>query len=219
MVRTALPHTFTEYTRNEQLADKVVHLVAVVASVIATSVLIGLSISRQDFPTTLSVSIYGISTVAVFVISSVYHSTPASQKKALLRRCDHAAIFVKIAGTYTPLAYSIGGPLGRSILTAVWSIAVVGVALKLGGWRGGEKISVVLYLVQGWLVLLAIGPLRAALEPSEAALGVFGGVLYTVGCPFYLTKQLPFNNAIWHSFVLAASACFYAAILKAVVLR
>lgn len=160
-----------------------------------------------------------ISTVAVFVISSVYNSTPASEKKAFLPRCDHAAIFVKIAGTYTPLAYSIGGALGRSIPTAVWSIAVVGVALKLGGWRGGEKISVALYLVQGWLVLLAIRPLHDALEPSEATLCVFGGVLYTVGCPFYLAKRLSFNNAIWHSFVLASSACFYAAILKAVVLR
>lgn len=212
-------HNFTEYTQSEQLADKAVHAIAIAGSGVATLVLICLSLSRQDFATTLTVIIYGLATVAVFVISAAYHSTPASQTKAILRRCDHAAIFVKIAGTYTPLAFSIGGDLGWKLLLAVWSIAAVGVALKLGGWRGGEKISVALYLVQGWLVLFAVPPLRAALEPSELMLCLFGGGLYTAGSGFYLSKRLPFNNAIWHAFVLSASMCFYAAILKAVVLR
>ncbi len=211
---------FTTYTKDERIADGVVHVLGVVASLVAVSVLVVLAAVWRDPTTITSVSIYGAGTIAVFSISAAYHLTPPSQLKAFLRRCDHAAIFVKIAGTYTPLALiSIGGSLGVSLLAVVWAIAVIGVTMKLGGWRGGEKLSVALYLAQGWLIVLVIGPLREALETSELILCMIGGGLYTVGCIFYLAKNMPFNNVIWHGFVLLASACFYVAILKAVVLR
>jgi hemolysin III len=211
---------FTIYTRSERLADGVVHIVGVIASLVAISVLIVLSAQWRDPATITSVSVYGAGTLAVFCISAAYHLTPPTRAKAILRRFDHAAIFLKIAGTFTPFAViSIGGGVGSSLLAVVWSIAIIGIALKLAGWRGGEKLSVALYLAQGWLIVLAIGPMRAALETSELVLCMLGGGLYTLGCTFYLAKRMPFSNAIWHVFVLTASACFYAAILKAVVLR
>ena len=219
MTATTAPHTFKAYTRGEQIADGAVHVLGVVASMIAVTALIVLAAVWQDALTVMSVVIYGAGTLAVFCISAAYHLTPVSPAKVILRRFDHAAIFVKIAGTYTPFALvAIGGGWGLMVLALVWGVAVVGVSLKLGGWRGGEKISVALYLAQGWLIVLAIGPMREALDGTELVLCMIGGGLYTVGCAFYLAPKMPFNNAVWHLFVLVASACFYAAILKAVVL-
>ena len=218
--QTTVSDPFKAYTREERVADGVIHFVGVAASLIAITVIIVLAAVWQDARTIASVSIYGAGTVAVFLISAAYHLTPPSTTKAILRRFDHAAIFVKIAGTYTPLALvSIGGGWGQTLLWAVWSIAAVGVALKLSGWRGREGVSVALYLGQAWLIVLAIGPVREALETSELILCVVGGGLYTAGCAFYLASNMRFSNAIWHLFVLIASACFYVAILKAVVLR
>lgn len=217
--------TFKAYTPAERFADGAVHILGVIASVIAVTVLIVLAAVWQDAATIASVSIYGAGTVAVFAISAAYHLTPPSPAKAVLRRFDHAAIFVKIAGTYTPLALIvISGTLGETLLWMVWAIAAVGVAMKLWGWqiwdkRSGEIISVLLYLAQGWLVVWAIGPLTEALTGAELILCMLGGGLYTVGCAFYLASRMPFNNAVWHLFVLVASSCFYVAILKAVVLR
>lgn len=219
-MNTVSPSDFTMYSKGERLADGAVHILGVALSLIAISVLVALSAVWRDAATITSISIYGFGTLAVFAISAAYHLTPPTRAKAILRRFDHAAIFLKIAGTYTPFALvSIGGSLGWTLLAVVWGIAVFGMALKLGGWRGGEKISVALYLAQGWLIVLAIGPMREALETSELILCMVGGGLYTLGCGFYLAKRMPFNNAIWHVFVLSASACFYVAILKAVVLR
>lgn len=214
------PFAFKTYTRGERIADGAVHILGVLVSVVAITVMIVLAAVWRDGTTVLSVSIYGAGTIAVFAISAAYHLTPASALKAVLRRCDHAAIFVKIAGTYTPLAaLSIGGGWGMTLLVLVWGIAIVGVALKLGGWRGGDKISVALYLAQSWLIVLAVKPLMAALTSTELLLCAMGGVIYTIGTLFYLAPRMPYNNAVWHGFVLTASGCFYAGILMAVVLR
>ena len=208
------------YTDRERRFDGAVHILGVVSSLVAVLILIALSMMWQDARTTISVAIYGVSSATVFAISAAYHMVVDAARKAILRRLDHAAIFVKIAGTYTPFAMvSIGGSFGFKLLLAVWGIAVVGVALKLTGWRFGDKLSAGLYLAQGWLVLLALDPFREALEPVEMILCLLGGGLYTFGVAFFLATRLPHHNAIWHLFVLVASACFYAAILKAVVLR
>lgn len=209
-----------QYTDRERFFDGAVHILGVVSSIIAVVVLIALSTIWQDAWTTISVAIYGVSAATVFAISAAYHTVRAPALKAILRRFDHAAIFVKIAGTYTPFAMiSIGGSFGLKLLLAVWGIAVVGVTLKLAGWKAGKGLSASLYLAQGWLIVLAIGPFREALEPSELILCILGGLIYTAGVGFFLATRLPHHNAIWHAFVLTASACFYVAILKAVVLR
>lgn len=206
-------------TPNEKIADLVIHVLGVSASLVAVTVMLVLAVQWHDGWTILNLSIYGAGAIAVFAISAAYHLTPVSKAKRILRRLDHAAIFVKIAGTYTPFAaLSLGGGWGAALLGSVWGIAAVGVPMKLSGWRRAERISVALYLVQGWLILLAIGPLSQAMSTVALVLCLVGGVLYTVGVAFYLAVRLPFNNAIWHGFVLAASACMYASILNAVVL-
>lgn len=211
---------FKTYSRAERVADGAVHVLGVIASLIAVTAMIVMAAVWQDGATVAAIIAYGLGTMAVFSLSAAYHLTPPSYAKAILRRFDHAAIFVKIAGTYTPLVVlAIGGFIGYALLAGVWTIAVVGVWLKLTGWRGGEKISVALYLIQGWLVVAAIGPLRESLTSAELMLCMIGGGIYTVGCAFYLASRMAYNNAVWHLFVLVASACFYAAILMAVVLR
>ncbi len=208
------------YTDRERFFDNAIHVLGVVSSVIGIGALIGLSVFWRDATTVLSVSIYGVSVVAVFAISAAYHLIETPALKAIFRRFDHAAIFVKIAGTYTPFALvRIGGDYGLKLLAVVWGIAIVGVTLKLGGWRFGEKLSATLYLAQGWMIVFAIGPFHEALEPSELILCIAGGLLYTIGVGFFLATRLAYHNAIWHAFVLSASTCFYVAILKAVVLR
>ena len=209
-----------QYTDRERYIDGIVHVIGVVSSIVAVAVMIVLSLMWQDVQATLSVTIYGVSAATVFVTSAAYHHAQTSESKAIWRRLDHSAIFVKIAGTYTPFAMiSIGGWFGLKLLLTVWGVAVVGVTVKLAGWRFGNKLSAGLYLAQGWLILLALDPFRKALEPAEMILCLFGGGLYTIGVGFFLAARLPHHNAIWHVFVLAASACFYAAIFKAVVLR
>ncbi len=211
---------FEPDSRGERLADGAVHIIGVLASVIGVTAMIVLASVWQDGATVAAVVAYGLGTCAVFGLSAAYHLTPPSRAKAILRRFDHAAIFVKIAGTYTPLAaLAIGGSTGYALLIGVWAIAVIGVSLKLAGWRGGSKISVALYLIQGWLLVFAVGPLNAALTDAELILCLVGGGIYTAGCTFYLMPRMAYNTAVWHLFVLVASACFYAAILMAVVLR
>lgn len=213
-------HTFQLDSRGERFADGAVHIIGVLVSLIAVTAMIVLAAVWQDGATIAAVIAYGLGTCAVFGLSAAYHLTPPSDAKAILRRFDHAAIFVKIAGTYTPFAaLAIGGLTGHALLIGVWAIAVIGVSLKLAGWRGGAKISVALYLIQGWLLVFAIGPLNAALTDAELILCLLGGGIYTAGCTFYLMPRMAYNTAVWHLFVLVASACFYAAILMAVVLR
>ena len=137
--------------------------------------------------------------------------------KAILRRFDHAAIYVKIAGTYTPLAFvKMGDAVGLALLGAVWAITVFGATAKLL-WPGRlVRTSYVLYLVQGWAILAAFNSLLPAVSSRVLILLVVGGCLYTVGVVFHLWEKLPYHNAIWHAFVLAASGCHFAAIMDAV---
>lgn len=209
-----------EYSPAERLVDNIIHVVGVVASVIAVTALITLASVYGDGWTIASVVIYGIGVVIVFLASAAYHMIHWPQGKWLLRRVDHAAIFLKIAGTYTPFAaISLGGGAwGAALLGSVWSIAAVGVPLKLFAPGRLEKLAVWLYLLQGWLVVVAFGPLAAAISSTALSCLVAGGVLYTVGVVFFLWEKLPYHNAIWHGFVLAASGCMYAAIMNGVAL-
>jgi hemolysin III len=136
-----------------------------------------------------------------------------------LRRCDHAAIFIKIAATYTPFAVAkMGGTVGLVLLAAVWGIALAGAAAKLIAPHRVASMSTLLYLAQGWLCVLTMQPLLSALSPTAMILLLVGGVLYTVGVIFHRWERLSYHNAIWHGFVLVASACHFGAVLDAVVL-
>lgn len=210
---------FPHYTAGEKIADGVVHVLGVVASLVAAVILIVVAAGTSDPWVVVSVAIYGLGTVAVFVISAAYHLSRPSMIKAVLRRLDHAAIFVKIAGTYTPFALvSLGGVWGGLLLAVVWTVAAVGVPLKLFAPARIARIAVWLYLAQGWLVLFALWPLSDALDGQSLTLIAIGGGLYTLGVIFYVSENLPYQNAIWHGLVLTASACMYAAVLGGVAL-
>jgi hemolysin III len=157
--------------------------------------------------------------MAMLLCSAVYNMARDGMFKRLLRRCDHAAIFVMIAGTYTPFSLEvIGGAWGRGLLIFVWTVAAAGVALKLLRPHRFERLSVVVYLMLGWCVLAALDPLLARISLWGLVLLFAGGVLYSLGVVFHLWTRLPFHNAIWHGFVLAAAGCHYAAIMLEVVL-
>ena len=160
--------------------------------------------------------VYSIGLVGMFAASAAYNLVSHVGVKEILRRLDHAAIFVMIAGSYTPFALVVGGRVGHVLLAAVWAIAAVGIAIKLRYPRRFDKLSVLLYLSQGWIVLLALDSITAALPNRALTLLVAGGVVYTVGVAFHLMERLLFHNVIWHLFVLGGAACQFVAIRDAV---
>ena len=160
--------------------------------------------------------VYSIGLIGMFAASAAYNLVSHVGVKECLRRLDHASIFVMIAGSYTPFALVVGGIAGHTLLAAVWAIAAAGVAIKLRYPRRFDKLSVLLYLSQGWIVLLALDSITAALSNRALTLLVAGGIVYTVGVAFHLMERLRFHNVIWHIFVLGGAACQFVAIRDAV---
>ncbi len=209
---------FPSYTKSELIADGCVHAIGVAAGLIAAATLIAIALTHLDAAAAAAIVIYCAGMLAVFCFSAAYNLS-RGPRRWLLQRFDHAAIYVKIAATYTPFAaVKLGGLAGFSLLGAVWAIAVLGVAAKLIIPAQYERTSYVLYLAQGWACVFALPPRMEALSATALALLLIGGVLYTVGVVFHLAARLPYNNAIWHGFVLVASACHFGAVIDAVVL-
>jgi hemolysin III len=203
------------YTLGERLADGFLHAVGVTASLVAFTVLLIIGIKSDTALWAVSLTIYGLALVATFSCSAFYHLVVARPTlKEWLRRFDHAAIFLMIAGTYTPFVLiEMNTPWGLSLLAVVWAIAAVGIVLQLFAPRYLGGLSVALYLIQGWAVLAAWEPLMSALPGRVLTLLMAGGVLYTVGVVFHLWERLPYQNAIWHGFVLTAASCHFAAVI------
>ncbi len=207
------------YSVRERVADGIVHALGVSGSLVATIIVLTMAVPSLPAHSAISLVIYGLAMVAMFSFSAAYHLIPVPHWKAGLRRLDQAAIFVKIAGTYTPFAMvSLGGFLGYGLLGAVWSVALLGALAKLFLTDGLRGFSVALYLGMGWSVLAVLQPLSQSVPTGALILLGSGGILYTIGVVFHLWKDLPYQNAIWHLFVLAAASCHFAAIVDAVVL-
>lgn len=209
---------FPSYTRAEVIADACVHAIGVIAGTIAAIILVTIALAHLPTGAATAVVIYALGMLAVFCFSAAYNLS-RGPRRWLLRRCDHAAIFVKIAATYTPFAaVKMGGILGFALLGTVWGIALAGAAAKLFMPQRLARASYVLYLAQGWACVFTMQPLLTALSPTAMTLLIVGGLLYTVGVVFHLASQMRYSNAIWHGFVLIASACHFAAVMDAVVL-
>lgn len=211
----------TAYSRAERLSDTVVHLAGLVLVVAAVPVLIVVTaLVRGDAPSLAGVSIYAAGLVLMIGASALYNIAEAfpwgAARAWLLRRIDHAAIYLKIASTYTPFALISGQ--GLALTAGVWAAAIAGVALKVASPERFRWLAIALYLGMGWAGLLAGGALIAALPGPVIALVATGGVLYTLGVVFYVWEKLPFHLTVWHGFVLAASLMFYAAVLVCVTL-
>ena len=207
--------SFPNYTLGERIADGCLHAVGVAASLVAFAVLLIIGIKSATALWIVSLTIYGLALVSTFSFSAGYHLVAGPPRlKELLRRLDHAAIFLMIAATYTPFVLiEMSTPAGLSLLAVVWAIAALGIVLQLFAPRYLARLSVALYLIQGWAVLAALEPLMTALPGRVLTLLMAGGVLYTVGVVFHLWERLPYSNAIWHGFVLTAASCHFAAVI------
>jgi hemolysin III len=205
------PRVPAVYTRAEQVSDAAVHAVGLVSALVAVSVLITLAaVWSGDAPTMIAAVVYGISLIGMLACSAIYNIAPLPAWKDFLRRIDQSAIYVKIAGSYTPFAVFTGTPY---FLTGIWGAALAGASLILFGPARLKRPSLLLYLAIGWAGAIAGQPLVAGLSPAGFALILAAGSVYTCGVVFYLWERLPFHNTIWHVFVLAASFVLYAAVV------
>jgi hemolysin III len=205
---------FPEYTMRERVADGCIHVIGVTASLVALTVLLIVGVETQAALWIVSLAIYGLALVAMFSCSAGYNLVVRPKLKEVMRRLDHAAIFLMIAGTYTPfILIKMNNAWGLSLLAVVWIMAAIGIAIKLFAPRFLEGLLTALYLVQGWAVIAAWEPLMSAMPGRVLTLLVVGGVLYTIGVVFHLWERLPYQNAIWHGFVLSAASCHYAAVI------
>jgi hemolysin III len=205
---------FPQYTMPERVADGCIHVIGVTASLVALTVLLVVGVETQATLWIVSLAIYGLALVAMFSCSAAYNLVVRPKLKEVMRRLDHAAIFLMIAGTYTPfILIKMNTPWGLGLLAVVWTMAAIGISIKLFAPRFLEGLLTALYLVQGWAVIAAWEPLMSAMPGRVLTLLVIGGVLYTVGVVFHLWERLPYQNAIWHGFVLSAASCHYAAVI------
>ena len=198
--------------RSERIADGTVHAIGVLGALTGAVMLIVWSALNASAGQIAAIAIYGGTLIATFAASAIYHLVPWEGARPILRRFDHAAIYLKIAGTYTPLVVMIGSWFAYAVLAIVWALAALGVVLKLFFWRTPGRFGPVLYLVMGWLSLALVWSLWPVVPVSAMVLIGVGGLLYTTGVPFYATHTMKYSTAIWHGFVVAASACFFAAI-------
>lgn len=205
------------YSRAEILADGVIHALGVTFALGAAVALVVLAAQTVGPWQLTSILIYGGALVAVLVISAVYNLWPVSPIKWALRRFDHSAIYLLIAGTYTPFVGQLKGAAAMALLVGLWAVAVIGIALKLRFPGRFDRTSIVLYLLMGWSGVAAYDTI-AALPYSTLSLLALGGSLYTVGVVFHLWRSLRFQNAVWHAFVLVAAVCHYGAVLDFMVL-
>lgn len=199
------------YSPAERMSDAVIHVTGLVIVLAAVPVLITLAaFLRGDLTAVLAVSVYGAALIAMILFSALYNMIAHPGWTWLLKRLDHSAIYLKIAGTYTPFTLLSGH--GLWLLAGLWGAALAGVGIKLASPDRFRAAAIALYLAMGWAGIAAGGDFLAALSGPVVALIVTGGVLYTVGVAFYLLERLPFHYTIWHALVLAASGVFYAAV-------
>lgn len=199
------------HSRSETIADGAVHAAGLAFAIPASAVLMWQTSANA---VSLGAStLYALCMLVAFGASAIYHMSPVDRTRPVLNRIDHAAIYFKIAGTYTPLVIVIGSGFAYGILGVVWAIATVGAVAKLRGWGTEARGSLALYLAMGWLSVLLVAPMWHALPGSALSLVVAGGLTYSVGTLIYRRKGMRYQNAIWHGFVLVASICFFAAIL------
>jgi hemolysin III len=205
-------------TRGELVADGVIHVIGVSAGLIGAAILVIAAATRGSPLELAALLTYSGGLLAMLGCSAAYQLLRSSRRRELLRCFDHSAIFLMIAGTYTPFTLLRIRPFWDVVLTAaVWSIAVAGIALRLLRPQVFDRVSIAFYLALGWAGLAAIAPLVPMVHLSTLVLLGAGGLLYTAGVAFHMWDRLPFQNAIWHTFVLMAAAVHYAAVLEEIV--
>jgi hemolysin III len=201
------------YTLREEIANSVTHGFGLVLAVAALVVMATAAARNGDAWHVASCSVFGTTLVLLYAASTLYHSIQHERFRPVLRALDHSAIFLLIAGTYTPfMLVSLRGPWGWSLFAVVWALGITGIILRIVLRERLHGVFVALYLTMGWVVILAIGPLLDNLATGGLLLLAGGGLAYTGGIVFYLWDRLPYNHAIWHGFVLLGSALHFLAV-------
>lgn len=198
------------YSRHEDVMDGAIHVVGMLFAVNAAAwLLLHVGVSAAA-----SVTVYCVGLLGMIFASAIYNLTPESARgKQILRRIDHAVIFIMIAATYTPFAANrLGAPYGTEILAAIWICASVGVAVKVLFPRRFEMLAIALYIGMGWMVVTVIKPLAASVAAVDFWLLIGGGLVYSAGVAFYVIERIPFHKVIWHAFVLVAAVLHFASI-------
>ena len=208
-----------KYSLGEEIAHSVSHGIGALLGIVGLIVMLWLSVKHGDVWHVVSVSIYGASVILLYSASTLYHALTNPRAKRFFQLMDHAAIFVLIAGTYTPfLLVNLRGPWGWSLFIIIWSIALGGVLLEIVKKERVKWLSLSLYLGLGWMALVAVKPMLALVNNTGLLLLLVGGLLYSLGVIFYVRKQMVYHHAIWHVFVLAASVAHFFAVIYGVIL-
>lgn len=203
-----------EYSLREEIANAITHGIGAILSVVALVFLIVNATKFGNFWHIISFSVYGTTLVLLYLFSTLLHSFQQQKIKRVFEILDHTAIYLLIAGTYTPfLLVTLHGPLGWTLFGIVWGLALVGIVFKAFFVKRFIVLSTLFYLLMGWIIIFAIKPLYESLPFYGMFWLVLGGILYTLGTIFYIWRRIPYHHAIWHVFVLFGSASHFFAIM------
>lgn len=206
------------YSLGEEIANAVAHGLGAAAAIVALTLMMVTAIPARSGWEIAGLAVYGGSLIALFLSSTLYHSFTHAPTKAVLKRLDHCAIFLLIAGTYTPfLTITLHTTSARVLLVALWALAAAGIVFKIFFVHKFKRASLITYIVMGWLALLVGRDLYAALPAPAFNLLIAGGLSYTVGAAFYAAKKYRYTHAIWHLFVLGGATCHCVAIAAYVI--
>jgi hemolysin III len=200
----------------EEIANSIVHGLGLAGSLAALFVLVLVAAGRHDPWQIVGGAVFGVTLVLLYLASTLYHALPVCRAKHVLRVLDHVAIYLLIAGTYTPFMLGVlRGPWGWTLLGTIWSLALLGIIVKCTVGFRFPRLSTAIYVAMGWLVLIAANPLVRHVSPAGLAWLLAGGVCYTGGVAFYATdRRMRYGHAVWHLFVLAGSTCHFLAVLS-----
>ena len=201
------------YTLREEIANSISHGIGIVFSVVAMTILLVYGIWMRSPSAITGFAIYGVSSVLLYTASTLYHSFRKDEIKRILRVFDHSAIFLLIAGTYTPVTLiAMRGYWRVGILSVIWVIAISGIVFKILTYKRMEKykaVSLILYILMGWIAVIAIKPMTQTVPVGFLIWLLAGGAAYTIGTIFYAVRKIPYHHAIWHLFVLAGSVLHF----------
>lgn len=201
-------------TLGEEIANSVSHGIGFLVAAAATPCLIASAMERGTTANVVGVSIFAATMMLMYLTSTLYHALPSPRVKKIFRILDHNAIYLLIAGTYTPLVLGVlYGAWGWTLFGLVWGLAVAGILLKSITGHRFHGVSIAIYVAMGWLVLIAIEPLIEAMPAAGIAWLVAGGLCYTGGIWFYRHKEMPYSHLVWHLFVIAGTVCHVVAIM------
>lgn len=213
-------HGRPTWFRQEELANTITHSIAFCAALFGLYFLLVRAETLGNERTVIACFIYGVSVMATYFISATYHFTMHPRIKHFFHILDHMVIFLMIAGTYTPFTLiTLAGPWGWSLFAIVWSIAIFGILFKILFTGRFNVLSTILYLIMGWIALIAIVPIVESLPTIGLVWLIGGGILYTIGIFFYLMESVPFAHTIWHLFVIAGSIAHFVCIYNYVAIR